>query len=265
MKKKLILFIKGFVIGIGKIIPGVSGGMLAISLGVYDKGIDAIANFFKNPTKHLSFLVTIGLGVAAAVLIGSSVIVFCLNNHYFPTMLLFIGLIGGGIPALYSSVNIKKRLFYVIIPIILMIILTVSSKTSTEHIVNANFISLFLIGLVEAFAMVVPGVSGTALLMLLGYYETIMKAYSNFDFNILFPFLCGTGFFALLFVKMTSFMLYKHSEASYAIIFGFALSSLGILFFNTLKDNYQLPNILVGLLFLVIGYSCSKLIDNKNI
>lgn len=265
MREKLILFIKGFMIGIGKIIPGVSGGMIAISLGVYDRGVDAIANFFRNPNKNLAFLLTIGLGIVAAIMIGSNIIVFFIKNCYLPTMLLFVGLISGGLPSLYSSINIKKHFFYVIIPIIFMLMMTMSSVIETGQIVNANFITLFFVGAIEAFAMVIPGISGTAFLMLIGYYETIMKAYGTFNLSILIPFLWGASLFALLFVKLVSYMLSKHREKSYAMIFGFASGSLGILFFDTLKSDYYLIDILIGLSFLVIGYMCSRFLDKSNL
>ena len=114
MKEIFGLFIKGLIIGIGQIIPGVSGGMLAISLGLYEKGINAISNFFSNVKENLKFLVPIALGIITSILYISKVIKYFLSAYYLPTMLLFIGLIVGGVPPLIDKIKIilfeKKRI-----------------------------------------------------------------------------------------------------------------------------------------------------------
>ena len=92
--KYIILFIKGLIIGIGKIIPGVSGAVLAMILKVYDDGINSIVNIFKNPKKNILFLLNIGLGILIGIVLFSNVINYTLKNYYVITMLFFIGLIG---------------------------------------------------------------------------------------------------------------------------------------------------------------------------
>lgn len=91
------LYIKGVIIGIGKIIPGVSGSVLAMSLGIYEEAIKAINHFFKDISRHFKFLFVVGLGIITSVVLTSNIIKYFLNHFYLPTMLLFIGLIIGGI------------------------------------------------------------------------------------------------------------------------------------------------------------------------
>ena len=110
MKEKLILILKGIIIGAGKIIPGVSGGMLAITLNVYDKGIKAISDFFKDIKGNLIFLSTIGIGILISIISVSKVIKYALDLYYLPTMLLFIGLIIGGIPSIIETAKQEKSL-----------------------------------------------------------------------------------------------------------------------------------------------------------
>ena len=95
MKNILILIFKGMIIGVGQIIPGVSGGMLAISLGLYEKGVDAISNIFSDLKDNVKFLCSVGFGVVISVIIFSKIIKYLLINFYLHTMLLFIGLIFG--------------------------------------------------------------------------------------------------------------------------------------------------------------------------
>ena len=108
MKNSIILAIKGFLLGIANIIPGVSGGTLAMTLGIYQDLIGAISHFFKKLKKNLKLLIPLGIGMVAAILLGSKVITYCLDKFPFPTTLFFIGLIVGGIPLLTKKVKGKK-------------------------------------------------------------------------------------------------------------------------------------------------------------
>ena len=102
MKEKLKLVIKGFVIGIANIIPGVSGGTLAITLGIYEDLINAISHFFTNFKKNLEFLILLGIGAVLSILTLSKLINFSLTKFPVPTTLFFIGLIVGGVPLIYK-------------------------------------------------------------------------------------------------------------------------------------------------------------------
>ena len=107
MKENIRLIVKGLIIGLGKIIPGVSGGMLAISLGVYEKGLDALSHFFRNVKENTKFLCLLGLGILISVVLMSKLIKFSLDNYYLPTMLLFIGLISNADDDGYGRANPK--------------------------------------------------------------------------------------------------------------------------------------------------------------
>ena len=105
MKEKLTLAIKGFLIGVANIIPGVSGGTLAITLGIYEKLIGAISHFFKNLKENIKFIMPIGIGAVLSILLLSRVISFCLDKYTLATILFFIGLILGGIPLLNKKIK----------------------------------------------------------------------------------------------------------------------------------------------------------------
>ena len=103
--KNIILTIKGFIMGIANIIPGVSGGTLALTLGIYEDFIGAISHFFSNLKKNIKFLIPVGLGMILAILSMSNVISMCFDNYPIPTTLFFMGLVIGGIPLLFSKVK----------------------------------------------------------------------------------------------------------------------------------------------------------------
>ena len=101
--------IKGVIIGIAKIIPGLSGAVLMISFNLYDRAIEAITHFFENPKKNFVFLLNLGLGIILGIILFSKVIYYCITNYYLYTTSLFLGLIFGGIPVIYKKVSYQKK------------------------------------------------------------------------------------------------------------------------------------------------------------
>ncbi len=268
------LIVKGFVVGLGKIIPGVSGGMLAIALGIYEDSVQAVAHFFTHPKKNILFLGTLGIGVIIAIVGMSGVIEYSLEHYYLPTMLLFIGLMLGGFSSLKREVegtSCKQYVGYLLIPCIIMIILQYT-QSGTMFLFDGSFHSMFLLflfGIIDAVTMIVPGISGTAILMLLGCYTFILETFSNlFHFSqmvttlsIMLPFGFGIVVGAVITIKIVSLLLEKNSIKFHYVIISFFLSSILLLFLQTLKQNYSVGTVLVGFLFFFIGYFISKILD----
>ena len=104
----LLLILKGMIIGVANIIPGVSGGTLMIILGLYEEIINTISHFFKNIKKSLKFIIPLGIGMILSILILSKVISVCLDKYPFPTTIFFVGLIVGGLPLLWNKSKAAK-------------------------------------------------------------------------------------------------------------------------------------------------------------
>ena len=271
------LFIKGLIIGMGQIIPGVSGGMLAITLGLYEKGIDAISNFFDNVKDNFRFLFPLGLGILTSILIISKIIKYALCSYYFPTMLLFIGLILGGVPSLFNKINKtknKKNYLIFIIVFIFILLLSLINEKNTVIINNISvfeIIILFIIGIIYASTMVIPGVSGTAIMMLIGYYDlilTIISSITNFsfivtNFYIILPILIGFIFGIIVVSKLMNYLLKKYKTPTYYGIFGLVLSSILIMILNTFKSNFNFIDILMGFIFLILGFNITKRLEKN--
>ena len=276
MKEKIILILKGIIIGAGKIIPGVSGGMLAITLNVYDRGIKAISEFFKDIKNNIKFLFTIGIGILISILLISKVIKYTLDSYYLPTMLLFIGMIIGGIPPIVKEAKSEKsikNIIIMIIPFVLIFLLSITSNIFSNGISKEpNFLPLILIGIIDAITMIIPGISGTEILMMLGYYDMIFTSFSNLtDFNLLsynlsiiIPFGIGMILGVIALSKIINYLLDNHKISTYYAIIGFAISSVLLLLGETLKNNYALSEILISLVLLIIGYFISKKLDTIN-
>ena len=151
MKELIILGVKGFIMGIANIIPGVSGGTLAITLGIYEKLIGTISHFFKNIKENLKFVIPIGIGMVLSILVLSKVISFCLDKYALATILLFVGLILGGIPLIAKRVKSKISISNIIIfvltfsLVIALALLKGEGSVSFDNMTLSSYLLLFVV------------------------------------------------------------------------------------------------------------------------
>lgn len=270
MKEYIILAIKGFLLGIANIIPGVSGGTLAITMGIYEDLIGAVSHFFKNIKKNIKFLVPLGIGAVLSIVLMSKVINYCLNNFPFPTTLFFLGLIVGGLPLLTKKVKGKKikssniALFLLTFSSI-MIMNFLNSGNSIVDLTKINFgqeILLFLVGIVAAATMVIPGISGSFVLMLLGYYKPIVATISNLtnfsdlghNLLVLMPFGFGVLIGGILIAKLLEFLFKKYETPTYYAILGFILASVFGLALTLVGIPVTVIEVLIGLVLFVLSF-----------
>lgn len=269
MKDKIILALKGFILGIANIIPGVSGGTLAITLGIYEELIGTISHIFSNLRKNLAFIIPIGIGAIISVLVMSKLINYSLSKFPIPTTLFFIGLIVGGLPLIARKVKDEKPKPGNIVAFILTfsLILILTFLKSGLGAVNLNnpglgmILLLFLIGMIAAATMVVPGISGSFVLMLLGFYRPILNTISNItDFSlikqnmlVLIPFGIGIVIGIILIAKLIEYLLKKHEIITYYAILGFISSSVISLFIGLFSNNFNILQILAGVLLFIVG------------
>ncbi len=239
--------LKGFIIGIGKIIPGVSGAMLAMSLGVYEKSIKIISSFdIKN---NFKFLLQLGIGFVIAILLMSRIIIYFLDNYYLPTMLLFIGLIIGGFPSILKKVN-KVKIFYFMLSFIFVYFL--SFIGSQNSYIETNVLSMLLLGFIDAFTMIVPGISGTAVMMILGCYDIYIELLSKI--NLLFiPFIFSLGISVVFISKGINILLESFKDISYSLILGFSLSSIIFLIIPIFEKTSTILELVLGIVLFIVG------------
>ena len=279
IKDNLVLFLKGFIMGIANVIPGVSGGTLAVILGVFKDFLGAISNIFKTFWKSVLFLFPIILGMGVAILASSKLIETCLTKFPLATVLFFVGLILGGIPILFKKIKneMKSVPNYIIFGIVFMFVLVFTFFISGEknvELINLNFfdyILLFFVGALASASMVIPGISGSMVLMTVGYYNGILATVNNlFDFSmfwenvaILIPFGLGVVVGILLISKLITYLLNKFEVKTYFAIFGFIFSSLIVMFFKN-SITFNIVEFIIGLVLLVIGFIGSYLIARTN-
>ncbi len=245
--KFLLDILRGCAIGIANIIPGVSGGTLAVSMGIYDKIIGSVTGLFRHFKKSFTTLLPYGIGMIVGLLGLSFIIEFLFARYPLPTILLFIGLIFGGVPAIWKRIQGKKIgvvgvILFVLFFSLLVLLPFIAGEERTDLVLTADvmtIIKLFFIGVIASATMVIPGVSGSMILMSLGYYAPILTSINNFvravlDFNIsaalaecavLVPFGIGVliGIFAI--AKLISFLLARFETYTYCAVLGLVAAS----------------------------------------
>ena len=259
---KIILMLKGFIIGLCKIIPGVSGSLVALNLGIYENLIYSISNFFKDIKGNFTFLSTIGIGIFLSIIIGSNIISYFLNNHFFITMIVFIGLLIGSTINILKNTKNKKEYIITIITFILMFSLFFIKNDGQYVYTNSliNNLYIILLGFIDAATTIIPAVSGTAIFMILGSYNIYLLIFSNPLSNMKLTILFFMGLFIgiILVSKLMNNLLQKKKEIIYPIINGFFLSSILFLLIETLK-KLENNNVLIIFFAFFLSYKIGKL------
>lgn len=270
MKEKLSLILKGIVLGTSFILPGVSGGVLSVVMGIYDKLIEAVSHFYEswaNFKKYFNFLFFLGVGGIISVLILTNVIEFALNKIPVITILLFVGLIVGGVPQLFNKIKNEVsfgNILLMFIGIGLLVIMSFTTGGAGNQVIDTSLISMikmFGIGVLSSATIVIPGVSGSFLLMVIGYYEPLLRivneitSFTNLYNNIIVMIPLGIGLVlgAILIARVIDFCLKKYPVKTYYVIIGFVIASIIEVFLSVFEYSYTIPTIIVGLILMVFS------------
>ncbi len=270
MKEKFFLILKGIVLGISFILPGVSGGVLSVVMGIYDKLIEAVSHFYESWAsfkKYFNFLFFLGIGGIISVLVLTNVIEVALDKMPVITILIFVGLIVGGVPQLFNI--IKKdvsfgNILLMFIGIGLLVIMSVTTGGASNQIIDTSFISMlkmFGVGILASATIVIPGVSGSFLLMVMGYYEPLLKiineitSLTNLYNNVvvMIPFGIGLVIGAIVIAKLIDFCLNKYPIKTYYVIIGFVVASIIEVFMSVFEYSYTLMTMIIGLILMVMS------------
>lgn len=263
-----MLVIKGFFMGIANIIPGVSGGTLAITMGIYEDLIGAISHFFSHFKKNIIFLIPIGIGAVLAIALGSKAIGYSLDAFPLPTILFFAGLILGGIPMLYGKIKGEWKVRNILIFLLTfafvigLMFLKTGKDVQLQNIDFMGYFMLFLVGIVASATMIIPGISGSFMLMVMGYYEPIVNtineltSFQNVGHNIAVLIPLGLGILVGIvgIAKLIEFLFKKFEVPTYFGIIGFVLSSIIGIFVSTKGLVFAPLPVIVGIVLFILGF-----------
>lgn len=283
----------GIILGIANVIPGVSGGTMAVVFGIYNRLIDVISLNVKKIISQWKFILPLGIGLLAGVLLFSKIITFLFNNFPIQTNWFFIGIILGSVPMIYTHwLNAKKTtnaintdttntepqpaqketqtkkfplpissIICCLITFAIMIFMTVKKIEKPEALVITEFswntaLIMFLGLAIAAIAMIIPGISGSFIMLSLGIYSTIIGAIDSFNIYLLIPGALGAIVGLLSGAKLVRILMSKVPSQTYGAIFGLILGSIFVIF---PKEKYSLLVLAISILCAIAGFFVSFL------
>jgi putative membrane protein len=229
--------LKGFVIGSSMSVPGVSGGTMAILLGIYDKLISAISNFFKDIKGNMIYLIKFCIGAFIGIGSLAFAIEWLLDKFPMPVSFFFLGAVIGGIPALYKKTTESKIRFssviYFLIGLVVVVAIGFIPVGNIDVSSGSGLLHYFLLlvtGIIIALALVLPGISTSHMLLVLGMYDSMLAAITNFD--IVYVGILGivTLIGIFLITKPLEWTMNKFPHQTYCMIIGFVLGSTSEIF-----------------------------------
>jgi len=285
IKEKALDLVKGLAIGVSFIIPGVSGGTMAVILGIYDKIINAINNLAKKFVESVKILLPIALGAALAILICWYPFKLAFEHIMLVMVSLFAGFIVGGMPGIIDEVrNVKIKPIYIVVASIAIIlsvalgILSVLMELNIQSLYDSRpwwlYIIIVLVGIIASFALVMPGISGSMILMVLGFYTPTLNLIDNFlswtnigpSLSILACLALGVVLGVILASKVMAFLLSKFRVGTFYAIIGIIIGSLIAIYYNFEISEYYIRlgfrwwEILLSVLALLAGVAVSYIL-----
>ena len=293
-KHYIVVFIKGMMMGVADIIPGVSGGTIAIITGIYEEFLFTLNNLDLNVLKlfkkgkfkevlnkyNLLFLISLSSGILSSIFLLSHSIVYLIENYPILLWSFFLGLITSSIFYLFKEINkwTKKIILFNLLGIGMSLLVLTLNPSSQE--INPAY--LFICGMISITAMLLPGVSGAYILILLGAYETMLKTIkeivslnSEYFLNFL-SFVMGALLSVKLFSKLLTWSYNKHKNYTLSCLVGFMIGSLPslwpwksesitdeLLFYKLYipENSFMNSEFISGLIFFIFGFVLVLIID----
>ena len=264
MRSILYRSICGVVLGIGCVLPGVSGGILAISLGMYEKMLHAIGTLFQNFKQNMRYLLPLGIGGVIGILLTSNVLSLVIAKYEVQLLSLFTGLVLGSLPDLFKEVQLDgpkikgKHVAAALLGLgfVMLFALGESNVVGNAKVEDLSILGALIAGGVLSFGTIIPGISSSFILVYLGLYPAVIATIASvLDFRSLassglsgmiqnlgahfLPLLAMVGAFGLvsiLIIKLVNRMLKRHHATSYAAVIGFVLGSVGLVIPNLAQE-----------------------------
>ena len=256
----MLNFFKGIIVGIGGIAPGLSGSVLLVILGLYQKTISAIGTLFKNFKKNVIFLFPLVMGFGVGVIIFSKIVDYLLENFEMYTRFAFLGLVLGTIPLFYKEVKkegfSKKYYIFMVISFIIGLSIFFFNQNLFPTITNPNIAQSIFLGIAVAGSSIIPGVDSAVILSSLGLYELYVSSIANFDLGILIPAGFGLAFGVLFIPFIMNKLISKFYTATFSIIFGLFLSIIPNVLNESCIIGFNIQT-LISFIILIIGFGIS--------
>ena len=253
-------FLKGIIVGLGGIAPGLSGSVLLIIFGLYRDTLDALGNLFGNFRKNAAFLLPLVAGMVSGVLLFSKVIDFFLTSYEMPTRFCFLGLILGTLPMVWKEARKEgfSKGYY------LLILLAATAGTCFftlnpnlfPQVTDPNLLQRLALGVAVAATAIIPGVDPAVFLSTLGFYEMYVRALAEVSLPILLPMAVGLALGAVGISFVMSLLFKRWYTGTFSVILGIFLSMIPNMLTESCVLAWDIPS-LASLVVMVLGFALS--------
>jgi len=225
----IVRLLKGLVVGIGAIVPGLSGGVLAIVLGLYQPLMYFLTHFRVNFIKNVLFFLPVGIGVLLGGFLFAAVVDLAFSNYSVQIIWLFIGFITGTLPALFREAaekGRKRRHWLIVVAIAALMFIFMRWLAATSNVsLPPTFLNWILSGILVGLGVVLPGMSPSNFLIYVGLYQPMASGISHLDFNVIIPLSIGLVACVLLFARFVTALFRKAYTTMYHTILGVVVGS----------------------------------------
>lgn len=257
----LMNYAKGILAGIGGVAPGLSGSVLLVIMGLYEKTVNAIGTLFKNFKKNLAFLIPLVLGIGTGVLLFSKIVDSLLTNYEFQTRYLFLGLVVGTLPLLYKEVkkNGYSAKYYLFMAAAFAVGVAIfwMNPNLFPKAESANVAQSLVLGVAYAGSALIPGVDSAAILSALGMYDLWVKSVADLNFSVLIPAAVGLGVGALVISAFMNFLLKRFYTATFSVIFGLFLTVIPSVVQTEGCKLTGAGSVIAAIIWAVVGFAAS--------
>ena len=264
--KLFMQLLQGALIGLGAVLPGISGGVLCVVFGIYKPVMELLANPFRNFKTHVPKLIPIIIGMGVGFLGIAKVLSFFLDKFPTQSVCLFVGLIGGMLPSLFREAGEQGRskFSWIALAIAAACIFALLTGLKVLNVtIDPNFAWYIFCGVCLALSVIAPGMSFSTLLMPLGLYEPFVAGIGNFDFSILIPAGIGALATVILFAKAIDSLFNHHYSVSFHAIVGIVIAAtIMIIPFGSIFASVM--GFIIHMICLTVGVIAALLLDQFN-
>lgn len=261
----LFRILQGSLIGLGAVLPGISGGVLAVIFGVYQPIMEVLSDPMHAVKKHMKLLMPIGIGVVVGFLGIAKVLAFLLERYPDPSVCLFVGLIAGMLPSLYREAGERGRnknsFIAMIAAFVFILALLVTLKVIQVNIVP-NFAWYLFCGFCLALSVIAPGMSFSTLLMPLGLYTPFIDGIGNIDFGVLIPGGVGALLTVILFSRAVASLMNSHYSVMFHGIIGIVVAATIVIV--PFASFASIGSAVANIVCLIAGVVCALALDKFN-
>lgn len=262
----VIRVLQGALIGLGAVLPGISGGVLCVIFGIYKTIMEFLADPFRKFKTHVPKLIPVGIGGVIGFLGIANVLSFLLDKYPAPSVCLFIGLIGGMLPSLFREAGEQGRskASYISMAVAMVIVFALLISLQVFSVViTPNFLWYVFCGACLALSVIAPGMSFSTLLMPLGLYEPFVAGIGHLDFGVLIPGGIGGLATVILFAKAVDSLFNNHYSVAFHAIVGIVIAAT-VMIIPFASFTVSVTSFLVNIICLAVGIVAALLLDKFN-